>query len=164
LLYAGLKYGAKIEAYYVKTPFQPDFELQDVHRLANELGTKITVINKNILEDELIASNPPNRCYLCKMVIFKMIRELAFSDRFPLIIDGTNATDNADSRPGMKALAELSVRSPLRECGITKDEVRKLSKEAGLSTWNKPAYSCLATRVPFGRTLTEKMLREMEET
>jgi uncharacterized protein len=81
----------------------------------------------------------------------------------PLIIDGTNASDDAADRPGMKALTELSVRSPLRECGITKDEVRRLSKEAGLFTWNKPAYACLATRIPSGRTITKTLLQRIEK-
>ena len=163
MLYAGLRYGAKIKAYFVKTAFQPEFELQDAHRLAKQVGTEINVLEKNILENAQVVSNPPNRCYFCKKSIFETLRAQALADGIPLMIDGTNASDDTADRPGMKALTELSVRSQLRECGITKDEVRRLSKEAGLFTWDKPAYACLATRLPSGRTITKELLRNVEK-
>lgn len=163
LLYAGLKYGAKVKAYFVKTDFQPEFELLDAYKLAEQTGTEITVLEKNILINERVVSNPADRCYHCKTAIFKTILEQASTDGIPLIIDGTNASDDSGDRPGMKALTELSVRSPLRECGITKDEVRRLSKEAGLFTFDKPAYACLATRIPSGRTITKDMLQRVEK-
>lgn len=163
LLYAGLKYGAKVKAYFVKTDFQPEFELLDAYRLAEQIGMEITVLEKDILSNERVASNPADRCYYCKTAIFKTILEQASADGIPLIIDGTNASDDSGDRPGMKALTELSVRSPLRECGITKDEVRRLSKEAGLFTFDKPAYACLATRIPSGRTITKDMLQRVEK-
>ena len=84
-------------------------------------------------------------------------------DRNAAILDGTNASDQAEDRPGMKALRELEVRSPLRECGITKEEVRRLSEEAGLFTWDKPAYACLATRVPTGTAITQEDLKRVEQ-
>jgi uncharacterized protein len=163
LLYAAKHYGAHIKAYYVKTAFQPEWELQDAYRLAQQIETKITVIEKNILDNSQVVSNPPDRCYFCKTSIFGAICSQALADGIPLVIDGTNASDDATDRPGMKALTELSVRSPLRECGITKDEVRRLSKEAGLFTWNKPAYACLATRIPSGRTITAELLQRIEK-
>jgi uncharacterized protein len=163
LLYAGKHYGAHIKAYYVKTAFQPEWELLDAYRLAQQIGTEITAIEKNILDNSHVVSNPPDRCYFCKTGIFGAICSQALADGIPLVIDGTNASDDATDRPGMKALTELSVRSPLRECGITKDEVRRLSKEAGLFTWNKPAYACLATRIPSGRTITEELLQRIEK-
>ena len=163
VLYAGLRYGAKVKAYFVKTPFQPEFELKDAYRLAEQIGAEITVLEKNILDNGQIASNPHNRCYFCKKSIFETVRTQALADGIPLLIDGTNASDDAADRPGMKALAELSVRSPLRECGITKDEVRRLSKEASLFTWDKPAYACLATRVPSGRIITKELLERVEK-
>ena len=101
-------------------------------------------------------------CFGTSKVIFSMIREKAASDGFKVLLDGTNASDRADDRPGMKALLELEVRSPLRECGLTKDEIRKLSKEAGLFTWDKPAYACLATRIPAGEPITKEKLRAIE--
>jgi len=162
LLYAGLQYGADIKAYYVKTAFQPEFELQDAYKLAEQVGADITVLELDVMDNDIILSNQPERCYNCKAVIFGALQKRAFADGIPLVIDGTNASDDADDRPGMKALVELSVRSPLRECGVTKDEVRRLSKEAGLFTWDKPAYACLATRIPTGRAITQELLNNVE--
>ncbi|MCL2175531.1 MAG: ATP-dependent sacrificial sulfur transferase LarE [Treponema sp.] len=163
LLYTGNKYGAKIKAYFVKTAFQPDFELRDARKIAENIGVEITVIKKNILDNAEVISNPSDRCYFCKRSIFTTLHSQAVADGIPLIIDGTNASDDISDRPGMKALNELSVRSPLRECGITKDEIRCLSKEAGLFTWDKPAYACLATRVPTGMTITHELLQKVEK-
>lgn len=163
LLYMALKCGAQVRPYYVKTPFQPRFELDDALRLARELGTELTVIEYDILDDGLIAANPADRCYHCKKKLFGLLlRERAANDGFSLIIDGTNASDDAGDRPGMRALGELCVRSPLRECGLTKAEIRARSKEAGLFTWNKPAYACLATRVPTGRPIERELLQRVE--
>jgi uncharacterized protein len=163
VLYAGLKYGAKIKAYYAKTPFQPEFELRDAHQLAEQVGAEINKMKKDILTCPQVVENPPDRCYYCKTAIFSALREQATADGISLIIDGTNASDDATDRPGMKALGELSVRSPLRECGITKETVRRLSKEAGLFTWDKPAYACLATRIPSGREITKDLLQRVEQ-
>lgn len=162
LLYAGLAYGAKVRAYYVKTAFQPQFEYDDAMRLVEELGADVRVIHKDILCNETVAANPENRCYYCKTELFTALREAAAEDGFTLLIDGTNASDESDDRPGMRALQELAVRSPLRECGITKADVRRLSKEAGIFTWNKPSYACLATRIPAGTTITADMLERVE--
>jgi len=163
LLYAGLKYGADIRAYYVKTSFQPEFELQDAYKLAEQVGAEITVFELDVLDNEVVVSNPLDRCYHCKADIFGAVKKRALADGIELVIAGTNASDDADVRPGMKALAELSIRSPLRECCITKDEVRRLSKEAGLFTWDKPAYACLATRIPKERIITKELLHSVEK-
>lgn len=162
LLYAGIKSGCDIHAYYVKSAFQPQFELEDARKLAQELGAKMTVLELDVLSEPLVVQNPPNRCYYCKQKIFGKIIEAAKADGYELLIDGTNASDDADDRPGMKALQELRVRSPLRECGIAKADVRKYSKEAGLFTWNKPAYACLATRIPTEVEITSEKLRITE--
>ena len=162
LLYAGIHFGCDIHAYYVKSDFQPQFELEDALKLAGELDAKMTVLELDVLSDPSIASNPANRCYYCKKKIFGKIMEAAKADGYSLLIDGTNASDDAGDRPGMKALQELSVRSPLRECDITKAEVRQLSKEAGLFTWDKPAYACLATRIPTGNSITKEKLSVTE--
>ena len=105
-----------------------------------------------------LASNPPDRCYHCKKAIFGRLKERAAADGYRVILDGTNASDLRDDRPGMKALEEMEIRSPLRECGLTKDQIRSFSREAGLFTWNKPSYACLATRFPAGTDLTEEKL------
>ena len=122
----------------------------------------MTVIELDVLAVDKAAENGPRRCYYCKKALFTQLRQAAADDGYTVLLDGTNASDDAGDRPGMVALRELEVRSPLRECGITKAEVRRLSKEAGLFTWNKPAYACLATSIPTGTTLTAEMLTKVE--
>ena len=162
LLYAASACGADVAAYYVRSPFQPAFELEDARRLAGELGRELRVIEVDALADPRVRANPPDRCYYCKQGIFGAILAAAAEDGYGLIIDGTNASDDASDRPGMKALREMRVRSPLRECGITKAQVRALSREAGLFTWNKPAYACLATRIPSGTAIERDALARVE--
>ena len=162
LLWASLHYGADIRPYYVKTAFQPQFELEDALRLGRELGVEVTVLERDILAQPLVAANPADRCYHCKSALFGALAQAAAQDGYSLIIDGTNASDDAGDRPGMRALKELSVRSPLRECGLTKADIRRLSREAGLFTWDKPAYACLATRIPTGEAITGEILARVE--
>lgn len=162
LLYAAKQYGAQVAAYYVNSPFQPKFELEDACRLAKELDINLKILELDVLQDKQITNNPKNRCYYCKKRIFSTIVQQAQSDSFPLLVDGTNASDDVADRPGMAALQELSVRSPLRECGLTKADVRRLSKEAGLFTHDKPAYACLATRIPTGQPITAGKLQITE--
>ena len=162
LLWAGLQAGAEVRPYFVKTPFQPRFELEDALRLCRELGVGLNVVEYDILSDPQVAANPSDRCYHCKRRLFSLLRERAASDGFSLLIDGTNASDDGGGRPGMRALAELEVRSPLRECGLAKERVRALSREAGLFTWDKPSYACLATRVPTGQAITRSCLEKVE--
>ena len=162
LLYAGVKAGADIRPYFIKTAFQPAFELADARKLAEGLGAEVTVLELDALADPRVAANPADRCYFCKQNLFRTLKERAIADGYPVLLDGTNASDEAGDRPGMRALAELSVRSPLRECGLTKDEIRARSREAGLFTWDKPAYACLATRVPAGEAITAETLARVE--
>ena len=162
LLYAAKKYGANVRAYYVKTAFQPEFEFEDAKRLADELKADLKVISLDILSFPDVTANDPLRCYYCKQKIFGNIIKAASEDGFEVLCDGTNASDDAGDRPGMRALKELNVYSPLRICGLTKDEIRRLSKEAGLFTWDKPAYACLATRVPTGTAITGEILSKTE--
>lgn len=162
LLYAGAKSGARVKAYYVKTAFQPEFELEDAKRLAAQLGVEMEILPYDVLCKPDVAQNPADRCYHCKRALFTQIIGAAGADGFDLLLDGTNASDDASDRPGMRALRELSVRSPLRECGLTKAEIRRLSKEAGLFTHDKPAYACLATRIPTGEPITAEKLRRVE--
>lgn len=162
LLYAALQNGADATAYYVKSAFQPQFELEDAERLARQLSARLRVLPVDILAEPAVAENPADRCYHCKKRIFSTIIRAAAEDGYTLLLDGTNASDDAGDRPGMRALTELSVRSPLRECGLTKDEIRRLSRAAGLFTWDKPAYACLATRVPTGESLTLDKLQNTE--
>ena len=162
LLYAAKQWGQKIKAYFVKTPFQPRFELEDATHLADQLGVELAVLTYDVLEDEMVAKNPPNRCYFCKKRIFAQILAAAKADGFSTVLDGTNASDDSSDRPGMQALAEMQIRSPLRECGLSKEEIRRLSAQAGLFTWDKPAYACLATRISTDRRITHEELMRVE--
>lgn len=163
LLYSAVSAGAQVKAYYAKTAFQPQFELDDAKKLARQLEVEMEILSPDILCVPHVAENPENRCYYCKQALFTAITRKAQEDGFPLLLDGTNASDEADDRPGMRALRELSVRSPLRECGLTKEEIRRRSKDAGLFTWDKPAYACLATRIPTGERITEQKLRRTQK-
>lgn len=162
LLYAAIKYGADVKAYFVKSGFQPDFELKDAIKTSAFLKADLKILEADVLANSRVSANPPDRCYYCKQTVFSLIRSAAEKDGRSLILDGTNASDKFEERPGMQALAEMKVRSPLKECGISKEEVRRLSKEAGLFTWNKPAYACLATRIPFGTEITKEKLAKTE--
>lgn len=162
LLWAAVNAGADIAPYYIQTAFQPAFELEDAQRLCAQIGVKLNVIRLDALADPRVAANPANRCYYCKVGLFGALRARAKADGYDLLLDGTNASDDAGDRPGMKALREMEVRSPLRECGLTKAMIRQKSRKAGLFTWDKPAYACLATRVPTGRTITSELLRRVE--
>lgn len=162
LLYAARSWGADVRAYYVKSEFQPEFEYQDALRLAAELDVDLKVLPLNILRVPYVAENPSDRCYHCKKAIFSAILKAAEEDGYTTLLDGTNSSDDVNDRPGMRALKELSVLSPLRECGLTKEHIRQLSREKGLFTWNKPAYACLATRIPTGEKITEDKLSATE--
>jgi len=162
LAYFALKHAKEVKAYYVKTAFQPEFEYMDSLRFAREYSLDLKVIECDVLKEEAVVCNPKNRCYFCKRVIFSHIVESAKEDGFDVLLDGSNASDDASDRPGMKALEELKVLSPLRICGLTKKDIRLASKEAGLFTWNKPSYACLATRVPSDVRITEDILKITE--
>ena len=162
LLYAAKKYAEKVCAYYVKSDFQPEFEFDDAIKLAKELDVEIKIIHLDILSVPGVKENSANRCYYCKKAILSSIITEAEKDGFRILADGTNASDDENERPGVKALRELSVCSPLRDSGLSKADIIKLSKEAGLFTWNKPAYACLATRVATGEELTIEKLSATE--
>lgn len=161
LLWAALDAGAEIRPYFVKTPFQPQFELEDAKRLCRELGVSLTVLPMEL--PAAVLKNSKDRCYQCKHALFGRLWEQVQTDGFSLLLDGTNASDDPADRPGMRALGELSVLSPLRLCGVTKAQVREQSKKAGLFTWDKPAYACLATRFPTGMQITEQGLLKIEQ-
>ena len=163
LTYAALKYAREVKAYYVKTAFQPEFELEDALKFAKEYALDLSVIECDILSVQDVANNPSNRCYFCKNQIFGKILGKANEDGYTTILDGTNASDDASDRLGMKALEEMKVISPLRLCNLSKRDIRELSKAAGLFTWDKPAYACLATRVPEGTQITKEILEKTEK-
>ena len=163
LLYEACRHTKRVRAYYVQSEFQPQFERDDARKLADELKADMTILHVSALSIPEVKANPKNRCYYCKQAIFGTIKKAAAEDGFTVLLDGTNASDDEGDRPGMQALRELSVKSPLRDCGLMKDEIRKRSKEAGLFTWDKPAYACLATRIPTGEELTQEKLTATEK-
>lgn len=162
LLYEAVRNGADIRPYFIKTAFQPVFELRDAEEIAKGLGLELSIIEFDIFTCEDVIKNTGERCYHCKSTLFGLLKRQAYKDGYTTILDGTNASDDAVKRPGMRALQEMNVYSPLRECGLTKDEIRKRSKEADLFTWNKPAYACLATRVSEGNKLKPEQLVRVE--
>ena len=164
LLHEAVRYARRTHAYFVRTPFQPDFELADARETVRLLGAELTVIDFDILAVPAVRSNPADRCYHCKTALFTRLLASAGADGFPLVLDGSNASDDASDRPGMRALRELGVRSPLRECGVTKSEIRRLAREAGLPVWGKPSYACLATRIPAGTPITAEALQKVEKS
>ncbi len=158
LLWSAVRWGAQPTAYYVKTPFQTDAEDADAQRLAESLSVPLRVIRLDVLAQDDVAANGPRRCYFCKKAIFTAITAQAAANGCGVVLEGTNASDNVDDRPGWQALQELGVLSPLRLCGLTKEIIRKLSREAGLPTWDKPAAACLATRIPTHTPITAEAL------
>lgn len=162
LLWAAARYGAEVCAYFVKTAFQPAFELADARRLAQELNVPLRVLTPDILTARDVTENSALRCYHCKKIILQAISDAAAADGFTVLLDGTNASDREADRAGTRALRECGVLSPLRLCGLTKAEIRERSKAVGLFTWDKPAYACLATRVPTGQPITADILATTE--
>lgn len=162
LLWAAKERGCQARAYYADTCFQPDFARKRAVRLAERLGVPLKIVALDILSRENVEKNPENRCYFCKKAMFSAIWQAARQDGFDTLLDGNNASDDCSDRPGMKALEELGVLSPLRLCGLTKLEIRRQSRAAGLSTWDLPAYACLATRIPAGTPITRQALSQIE--
>ena len=162
LLWAAKKCGADVRPYFIKTAFQPDFELRDAQRIAADVGAELCVLEFDVLSVPEIVRNPENRCYFCKTALFSRLARAAARDGYEVLLDGTNASDDAGDRPGMRALGELGVLSPLRLCGLEKAEIRRRSREAGLFTWDKPAYACLATRIPKCQPIDAETLRRVE--
>ena len=162
LLEQASRYAARYAAYFVKSAFQPEFEYADAQALARQLGAPLRVLKLDVLAQAQIVENGPERCYFCKKHLFGAVQRSAAQDGFALLLDGTNASDAADDRPGMRAAQELAVRSPLREAGLEKARIRELARAAGLPCWDKPAYACLATRVPAGEQITQEKLQRVE--
>lgn len=140
----------------------PRSEVEEAVSHAEDLGLNLVRLQADVLSVENVPENEPDRCYHCKKAVFSMLAEVAKERGLPFILDGSNADDESDYRPGTKATAELGVRSPLKELGLTKEQIRAISRDVGLPTWNKPSYACLASRVPYGTRLTVENLRQIE--
>lgn len=162
LVTAAAQYAQSVHAYTIDSVFVPRFELEGAKALTKKIGITHTLLPIDVLQNETVVQNPKDRCYFCKKAVFFTIWEAAKKDGYDLLLDGTNASDDASDRPGMKALAELDVLSPLRLCGLTKTLIREKSRALGLPTWNKPSYACLATRIPTGEPITKEKLERTE--
>lgn len=141
----------------------PAEELQYAEKLAESLGANYISIHTEELKDSRFAENPPERCYYCKSELFRKLQSLAADHNLRFVLDGANADDLNDFRPGMKAGRELGVRSPLQEAGLTKNEIRTIAKSEGLPNWDKPSMPCLSSRFPYGHTITVKKLTQVDE-
>ena len=145
------------------SPTFPSREYERAIKVAESFGASIRIIDTNELEDDNFVSNPVNRCYFCKSELFDSIAKMAEDQRFRNFVDGSNHDDLGDHRPGMKALKERNVRSPLQEAGLTKKEIRDLSREFGLPTWDKDALACLSSRFPYGESINREKLRMVDK-
>lgn len=139
----------------------PQRELKEATALAKSIGGRHLVVASEELDIPGFAENPPNRCYHCKSELFTKLRAIAGEEGLPHVLDGSNLDDRGDYRPGKQAAWELNVRSPLDEAGLTKEDIRVLSKEMGLPTWDKPAFACLSSRFPYGTTITREKVTQV---
>ncbi len=163
--------GDKVLAVTASSETYPAHELEAAKRLAREIGITHLIINTKELEIKGFSDNPPERCYFCKSELFEKLKAIAGREGYANVVDGANIDDVQDYRPGSKAAQELGVHSPLKEAGLTKEDIRRVSKGLGLSTWDKPSYACMSSRFPYGETITlenlarvsaaEDFLREM---
>jgi uncharacterized protein len=155
-------HGANVLAITVNGPMLPDSEFKESQKLANDIGITPIVISADLLSLENFVANSKDRCYHCKKYIFTQIKSTALSHHYSLILDGSNLDDLNDYRPGIQALNELKIISPLKEANLTKQEIRQLSAYYGLPTATKPAMACLATRIPTGTPITQASLKTIE--
>ncbi|MDO9391648.1 MAG: ATP-dependent sacrificial sulfur transferase LarE [bacterium] len=156
--------GDKCLAVTAVSPIHSNQEVETSRALARKFGIKHLVIRSRELNSPVFKTNPVSRCYLCKKMLFEQIRVLAKRRGIPVVIDGSNAEDLKTYRPGLKALKELKIKSPLAEAGLTKNEIRQLAKQKGIAVWNAPANACLATRIPYGAAITPRILKQIERS
>ena len=150
--------GDQAIAVSVSADWVPDRESAEAEEFCAVRGIRQFCLHVSADEIDGFAKNPPDRCYLCKRALFTRILETAEKQGIACVVEGSNVDDLGDYRPGLKAIAELGVKSPLREAGLTKAEIRKLSRELGLSTADKPSFACLASRIPYGELITPEKL------
>ena len=155
--------GDRVLAVTIDSVFCPQSETQGAKELAASIGVRHKVLKVNPLNDKIIASNPQDRCYYCKTKIFSELLALAKSEGCAYVADGSNVDDDKDYRPGMRALRELQIVSPLRLAGLTKSDIRQLSKTRQLPTWQKESAACLASRIPYGEEFTIEKLTRVEK-
>jgi uncharacterized protein len=152
------EFGSRVLAITVKSRTNPPGEIEEAQLVARELGVEWRIVEINELENSDFQANPPDRCYYCKKELMTELRKVAEAEGLDYIVDGTNADDLKDFRPGGLALQELDIKSPLAEAGITKEEIRSIAKVYNLSVHDKPSMACLSSRIPYGEKITENKL------
>lgn len=155
--------GDKTLAVTAISQLTPRQERKDAIEMAELIGAAYLQVDSDDLADPVFAANPRDKCYHCKKRRFQLLKQMAGEKGLNFVVDGTNSDDFNDYRPGMKAIDELGVRSPLSEAGFSKDDIRQLSRQLGLPTWDKPAFACLASRVPYGYVITAEKLKQIDE-
>jgi uncharacterized protein len=150
-------------AVFASSPVAPPMEKEAAGSLAHQFGLRFRIIESNEMADPDFVANPPERCYYCKRELFSELKPIALAEGLKWVADGTNADDLSDYRPGRKASAEAGIRSPLLEVGLTKAEIRQLSRAQGLPTWDRPASPCLASRIPYGIPVTAETLNKIAQ-
>jgi pyridinium-3,5-biscarboxylic acid mononucleotide sulfurtransferase len=155
--------GEKAMAVTAVSQLTPRKEKQDALEMAKRFGTTHLLVDSDDLADPVFRENPHDKCYHCKKRRFELLKEMAREKGFKVVADGTNRDDFGDYRPGLKAVEELGIRSPLSEAGLYKEDIRRLSRRLGLATWDKPAFACLASRVPYGDEITAEKLQQIDE-
>jgi uncharacterized protein len=148
-------------AVFASSPVAPPMEKEAAESLAHQFGLRFRIIESNEMANPDFVANPPERCYYCKRELFSELKPIALAEGLKWVADGTNADDLSDYRPGRKASAEAGIRSPLLEVGLTKAEIRQLSRTQGLPTWDRPASPCLASRIPYGTPVTAETLNKI---
>lgn len=161
LLKAATMTSTRVMAVTASSPTYPEAEIAAAVQLARDLGVQHQIIKTNEMEDPNFTANPTERCYHCKRELFATLRRLASEHALKTIVDGANADDEDDFRPGRRAAREFGVRSPLQEVGLTKDEIRQLARYLHLPNWDKPSMACLSSRIPYGQAITPEKLRQI---
>lgn len=155
--------GEKAIAVTARSYSFPERELEEAKAFCKKEGIRQIIFPSNELEIEGFSQNPPNRCYLCKRAFLGRVKEIASEQGMACVAEGSNVDDEGDYRPGMQAVAELGILSPLQKAGLRKQEIRELSKEMGLPTWQKPSFACLSSRFAYGEEITRKKLAMVEK-
>lgn len=154
--------GERVLAVTADSPIHPDYEVGDAVKTAESLGVKHTVIRTQEMQNPRFTANAPDRCYHCKKGLFQALKAMASENGVASVVEGANADDLEDYRPGARAGDEVGVRRPLQEAGLTKAEIRSISKDLGLPTWNKPSLACLVSRIPYGSPITPEALASID--
>lgn len=155
--------GEKALLVFARSAVSPPGEIEQAISLGQNMGLRLEIIDNHVMQNPRFIANTPDRCYYCKQALFRELKKLAANKGLQWLADGTNNNDLNDYRPGLKACREADIRSPLLEAGLTKDEIRRLSQMRGLITWDKPASPCLATRIPYGITITMDILQQIAD-